>query len=105
VPLDICDIVLGIPYLFDKKVVLYQEENEYHIFKDGVEYIVIYHRIKANVSLVSTGGVKRLVSTRKSFVLMIVKQKEEDIKYDLSGYNPNHKWELIDIISNYNKFF
>jgi hypothetical protein len=54
-PLEICIIVLGIPYLFDRKFVLYREENKYHIFKDGVEHIVRAHCIKTNVSLVSTG--------------------------------------------------
>jgi len=27
VPLDICDIVLGSPYLFERKVSFYREEN------------------------------------------------------------------------------
>ena len=40
VPLDICGIVLGSPYLYDCKVVFYREQNKYHLFKDGKEYIV-----------------------------------------------------------------
>jgi hypothetical protein len=62
VPLDICGIVLGIPYLFDRKDIFYCEKNKYHIFKDEVEYIVKAHRIKTNISLVSTRQMKRLVS-------------------------------------------
>jgi hypothetical protein len=31
VPLEICDIVLGSPYIFDRKVVFYREEK-YIIF-------------------------------------------------------------------------
>ena len=54
VPLDICDIVLGSPYLFDRKAIFYHEENKYHLFKDGIEYIVRSHRIKTNISLVGT---------------------------------------------------
>jgi len=73
VSLDICDIVLGSPYIFDRKDVFYKEENKYHLLKDEVEYIVRSHRIKTNVSLVSVGKMKRLVSTSKYFVLMIVK--------------------------------
>jgi hypothetical protein len=34
---------------------------------------------------------KRLISTSKYFVLVIVKQKEEDIIDYLSGCDPNHK--------------
>lgn len=40
VPLDICGIVLGSPYLYDKKAIFDRHENKYHLFKDGVEYIV-----------------------------------------------------------------
>jgi ribulose bisphosphate carboxylase small subunit len=103
--LTFVDIVLGSPYLFDRKVIFYREENKYHLFKDGVEYIVRAHRIKTNVSLVSTGKMKRLVSASKYFVLMIVKQKEEDITDALSGCDPDHKQELVKIISNYDELF
>jgi hypothetical protein len=48
---------------------------------------------------------KRLMSTSKYFVLMIVKQKKEDITNTLSGCDPNHKQELINIISNYDELF
>jgi hypothetical protein len=67
VSLDICDIVLGSPYLFNMKSIFYCEENKYHLFKDGIEFIVRAHRIKTNVSLVSTGKMKRLMNASKSF--------------------------------------
>jgi hypothetical protein len=38
---------------------------------------------------------KRLVNAYKYFVLMVVKQKEEDILYALSGCDPYHKQELV----------
>jgi hypothetical protein len=77
VPLDICGIVFGSPYLFDMKAIFYHKENKYHIFKNKVEYIVRAHHIKTNVYLVSIGKMKRLVSASKSFVLMIVKKKKK----------------------------
>jgi hypothetical protein len=73
VPIEICGIVLGSPYLCDRKYIFYYEENKYHLFKDGVEFIVRAHHIKTNVSLLSIGKMKRLMSARKCFVLVIVK--------------------------------
>jgi hypothetical protein len=73
VPLDICGIVMGSPYLFDRRAIFYCEDNEYHPFKDKVEYIVRAHKIKNNESLVSTGQIKRLVNARKHLVLMLEK--------------------------------
>ena len=37
VPLDISRIVLGSPYLYDRKSIFYHHENKYHLFKNGVE--------------------------------------------------------------------
>ena len=55
VPLDICGMVLGRPYLYDMKVIFYMEHNKNHIFKYGIEFIVRAHHIKTNLSIVSTG--------------------------------------------------
>jgi hypothetical protein len=75
VPLDICNIALGSPYLFERKTIFYHEENTYNLFKDGVGFIVIARHIKTNVSLVRTRQIKRIMSASKTFILMIVKQK------------------------------
>ena len=40
VPLDICGIFLGSPYLYDIKAIFYRIENNYQLTKDGIEYIV-----------------------------------------------------------------
>jgi hypothetical protein len=105
VPLNICGIVLGSPYLFDKEATLYREENKHHLFKDEIEYIVRAHCIKTNVSLVSTGQMKRLVSASKFSVLVMVKQKEEYISDIFSGCDLGHKQELVKIISIYDELF
>ena len=43
VPLDICEMVLGSPYLYDRKATFYRGWNKYHVFKDGIEFIVRAH--------------------------------------------------------------
>ena len=62
VPLDICGIVLGIPYLYDRKAIFYREKNKYNIFKDGIEYVIHAHRMKTILSLISTCQMKSLVT-------------------------------------------
>eukprot|EP00253_Pinus_taeda_P019644 PITA_19644 len=39
IPLDICGIVLGSPYLYDRKAIFYRAKNKYQLTKDGIEYI------------------------------------------------------------------
>jgi hypothetical protein len=60
-------------------------------FKNEIEYIVRAHPIKTNVSLVSTGQMKRLINESKLFVLLVVKQKEDDISNALVRCDPYHK--------------
>ena len=43
IPLDVCIIVLSITYLYDHKAIFYKGKNQYHIFKDGIEYLIHAH--------------------------------------------------------------
>lgn len=51
VPLDICGVVLGSPYLYDCDVVFYKREHKYHLNKVEVEFIVRAHQSKNNLIL------------------------------------------------------
>ena len=51
VPLETCGTVLGSPYLYDRKSIFYMEHNQYHLIKEGNEYVVHAHHIKENQSL------------------------------------------------------
>jgi hypothetical protein len=42
VPLDICGIVLGSPYLYDRKAVLFRHGNKYHLTKGAMEYWALH---------------------------------------------------------------
>ena len=53
--LDICGMFLGSSYLYDRKSIFHIHENKYHLFKDGVEYIVRAHCKKINLRLLMHG--------------------------------------------------
>jgi hypothetical protein len=53
VSLDICGIMLGSPYLYDRKAVFFHHEKKYHLTKGGVEYIVRDHNMRVNMIIVS----------------------------------------------------
>jgi hypothetical protein len=91
VPLDICGIVLGSPYLYDRKLVFFRHENKYHLTKGGVEYIVRAHSMRVNTTLVSAGKMKRLITTNKRYVLMVVKEKYVGTSNAFQGCDPSHK--------------
>ena len=55
IPLDICGIVLGSPYLYEIKTIFYRAENKYLLVKDGIEYFVRAHKLKNNYTLINSG--------------------------------------------------
>ena len=73
IPLNICGVVLGSPCLYDCDVVFHRKENKYHLKKEGIEYIVGAHKIKTHLDLVTVNQMKRLISSSKIYVLMVVK--------------------------------
>jgi hypothetical protein len=105
VSLDICGIVLGNPYLYDRKAVFLRHENKYQLIKGRVECIVRSHNMKVNATLVSARQMKRLINTNKRYVLMVVREKDAGTYDAFQGCDPSHKKELIDIVSKYDDIF
>lgn len=105
IPLNIYGMVLGSPYLYDRKAVFFRHENKYQITKDGVEYIVRAHQNKINANLVSAGQMKRLVNSNKGCMLMVVREKEAEFADVFEGCDREHKQELTELISNYDELF
>ena len=70
VPVDICGVPLGSPYLYDCDAIFYDKEHKYHLKKDGVEFIVRAHQSKYHLNLVVANQMKRLISSNKIFLLM-----------------------------------
>jgi len=52
--LDICGIILGSPYLYDRKAIFYRAEKKYLLVKDGIEYFVRALKLKNNYNLINS---------------------------------------------------
>ena len=105
VPLDICGIVLGSPYLYDRKSIFYHEDNKYQLTKYGKEYIVRAHHKKLNLSLINSGQMKRIVNVSKRYLLMVVKDKDIVIIDTFKYCDAKLKDELARIVSDYDELF
>jgi len=104
-PLDICGIALGNLYLYDRKAIFHRHENKYHLFKDGVEYIVRAHRKKLNLSLVNAGKMKRLVNSSNNFLLVMIKPKNDIDNEAFKGCDSKLKYKLVDVVNQYDEMF
>ena len=95
VPVDICGVVLGSPYLYDRDATFYRRENKYHLKKDGVEFIIMAHQSKNHLNLVVANQMKWLISSNKRFVIMCVKKQHKNQHDVCSSYESQLKHSLI----------
>ena len=105
IPLDICGIVLGSPYLYDRKAIFYRQENKYHLFKDNVEYVVRAHTKKMNLSIINAGQMKRLVNASQNFVLLMIKPKKDVENEAFDGCDSKLKSSLFEVVNQYEDMF
>jgi hypothetical protein len=59
VPLDVCGVVFGSPYMYMRDAIFMWRDNQYLLIKDGKYYIINTHKGKSKISLVSANQVKK----------------------------------------------
>ena len=107
IPLDIYDIILGTPYLFDMKDIFFREHNMYHLFKDGIKYVARSHKMKP-ICLWFLWKMKMLVTASKDLTLMMITYCDlgddlfnMDIDYNhmfRDAQHVHHEWLQHEII-------
>jgi hypothetical protein len=80
VSLNECGMDLGGAYLYDRKTIFYREHNQCNLTKEGNEYIVHAHHLKANQSLQTMEQFRK--TTYASNTLIIVPNKTMDLKHE-----------------------
>jgi hypothetical protein len=70
VPLNECGIILGSPYLYDHKPIFYREHNQYHLIKEGKEYLVHAHHLKENQSFQTMEQLRKEVDASNTPIIV-----------------------------------
>jgi hypothetical protein len=87
-----CGMVLGGPYLYDRKAVFYKTKNQYQLTKAGQDYVVHAHHVKANKTLQTMEQLKKEVQERNKPI--IVSNEVIDLKKEqemIVEWKINHK--------------
>jgi hypothetical protein len=80
VPVNECGMVLGSPYLYDRKKILYREHNQYHLIKADKEYLVHAHHLRENKSLQTMEQLRKATQARNTPI--IVSNQVIDLKQE-----------------------
>jgi hypothetical protein len=80
VPLNEFGMVLGSPYLYDRKTIFYKEHNQYHLTKEGNEYVVHAHHLKTNQSLQTMEQLRKTTYVRNTPIIVL--NQAIDLKHE-----------------------
>jgi hypothetical protein len=85
-------MVLGSPYLYDRKAIFYRTKNQYQLTKAGQDYVVHVHHVKANKTLQTMEQLKKAVKASNKPI--IVSNEVIDLKQEqemIVEWKINHK--------------
>lgn len=77
VPLDVCQVILGSPYLWDRDAIHYRRQCKYKFVKDGKEYNINACKPQSTTTLVTATQAKRMVNGCRKFVVLMIRHKEQ----------------------------
>lgn len=84
VPLDICQVILGSPYLYDRYDCFDRRERVYEFKKDGMDCEILVETPPLGYMLVTTTQAKRLVNASKGCLLLLIREKQDPKAVTLS---------------------
>jgi len=73
VPLDVCQVILGNPYLWDRYAIYDRRAQTYLFTKDEQQFLICAISMSSKTSFVTANQAKQLVNACGKFVLLIVR--------------------------------
>ena len=102
--LEISGIVLGSPYINDRKAAFYRDDNKYHLFKDGIEYIIRAHDKNTCFSLIHAGEMKLIMNASHNLTLLMIKHRDV-LNQTFQKYALNEQVDFIKVSYACNEMF
>jgi hypothetical protein len=76
VPLDVCGVVFGNPYMYMRDVIFTRRENYHCLIKDENSFMINAQKGKSMISLVSDNQAKKWMSSSRKFVLLFLRENQ-----------------------------
>ncbi|XP_031492064.1 uncharacterized protein LOC116258802 [Nymphaea colorata] len=108
VPLDVCQVVLGSPYLWLRDGHYHRRAQEYELTKDGKQFVITRDNIAPPTDLMTAEQVKRVVNACQRFVLLLVRLVQPCEKNATIHLMNTHKKEegmLTKLLNSYTDLF
>ena len=80
VPLDICEVVMGSPYIWDRDAIFLRRANQWKLVKEGKTYLINDYKGKEKISLLSTNQAKHLINGSQRLMMLVKRPREKKMK-------------------------
>jgi len=112
VPLDVCRVILGSPYLYVRYAIFSRRYNQYNLVQKGREYDINAHKDKDKLSLINAHRVRKIMGSMKKFVLLFLREGKQqgeviqwEMKVSLEGCSGEQCQQLQQLIESYREVF
>ncbi|KAA8538962.1 hypothetical protein F0562_025654 [Nyssa sinensis] len=103
VPIDICQVIFGSPYLWERDTIYYRRAQKYEFSKDGKKFIVYKDKADSKVDLVTACQARRMVNACQRFVLLMVRPSEADATVSVPSIP--RATQLTKLLENFSHLF
>ena len=77
VPLDVCVIFFGSPYMWDSHTIFLIRGQKYRFFKNGNPFPMSVYKGKQKISHVTTNQLKRLINVNRNILILVLKPRAD----------------------------
>ncbi|PWA90212.1 hypothetical protein CTI12_AA103160 [Artemisia annua] len=96
VPLDVCQVIFGSPYLWELDAIYFRRAQKYQFEKDGKKYLVNRSKGTRNVELLTACQARRMVNASQVVLLTLVRPMESSNKISTLNINPTLAEDVCD---------
>nr|CAD1831489.1 unnamed protein product [Ananas comosus var. bracteatus] len=73
VPLNICNLIFGSLYLWDRDATFFRRPQQYQFIKDGQKFLFTTEPLSTTVDLVTACQAKRMINACQKFALLVIR--------------------------------
>ncbi|KAM1507546.1 hypothetical protein TB2_016612 [Malus domestica] len=108
VHLDVCQVILGSPYLWDRDAIHYRRLRKYRLVKDGNEFHINACKPQSTDNLLTANQAKRLVNSCGRFVLLMIRPQNKSsrvVTLTAFSLSPSQFFEIEKLQENFKDLF
>ncbi|GKA18729.1 hypothetical protein Tco_0698644 [Tanacetum coccineum] len=96
VPLDICHVIFGSPYLWKRNAVYFRRAQKYQFEKDGKKFLINRNNDVRNIELITACQARRMVNASQAVLISLARLMASSNKLQIMKHEKNKRHKKKD---------